>query len=97
MPHDAARLDETRSWLNKASKDLRAVAHDLQAAPPLLEDVDFHCHQAAEKVLKGFLVCGGNGDDGTFGTDRTQPEYKGSREVTEGRPHPRKHGDPRPL
>ena len=56
MPHDAARLDETRSWLNKASKDLRAAAHDLQAAPPLLEDVDFHCQQAAEKVLKGFLV-----------------------------------------
>ena len=66
MPHDAARLDETRSWLNKASKDLRAAAHDLQAAPPLLEDVDFHCQQAAEKVLKGFLVCGGNGEMGTM-------------------------------
>jgi HEPN domain-containing protein len=56
MPHDAARFDETQSWLDKASKDLRAAAHDLQAVPPLVEDVVFHCQQAVEKVLKGFLV-----------------------------------------
>ena len=56
MPHDPARISETGSWLSKASKDLRAAAHDMQATPPLLDDVAFHCQQAVEKALKGFLV-----------------------------------------
>jgi HEPN domain-containing protein len=56
MPDDQARLDETRSWLSKASQDLRAAAHDLQALPPLLEDALFHSQQAVEKALKGFLI-----------------------------------------
>ncbi|MDI7267198.1 MAG: HEPN domain-containing protein, partial [Myxococcota bacterium] len=30
--------------------------HDLKATPPLLADVVFHCRQAAEKSLKGFLA-----------------------------------------
>jgi len=29
---------------------------DLAAIPPLLEDALYHCQQAAEKALKGFLV-----------------------------------------
>jgi HEPN domain-containing protein len=56
MQPDRARIDETRSWLKKAAKDLRAAGHDLQAVPPLVDDVVFHCQQAAEKALKGFLV-----------------------------------------
>jgi HEPN domain-containing protein len=56
MQPDAARIDETRSWLQKAAKDLRAASHDLQAVPPLVDDVAFHCQQAVEKALKGFLV-----------------------------------------
>jgi HEPN domain-containing protein len=49
--------EEAAAWLRKATEDLRAAGHDLQAAPPLLEDVLFHSQQAVEKALKAFLVC----------------------------------------
>ena len=55
MPHDPILMAETRAWLIKAVTDLRAAELDLGASPPLLEDVVFHCQQAAEKALKGFL------------------------------------------
>jgi len=35
---------------------MRSAEHGLTGSPPLLEDVLFHCQQAAEKVLKGFLT-----------------------------------------
>jgi hypothetical protein len=56
MPLDPIRVAETRSWLAKATGDLRAADHDLTATPPLLEDAVFHVQQAAEKTLKGFLT-----------------------------------------
>lgn len=56
MPHDPARVAETREWLQKASLDLRGARIDLEAEPPLLEDVLFHCQQAVEKTLKAFLA-----------------------------------------
>lgn len=56
MPPDAALLADVRAWLTKAAADLRAGHHDLLAAPPLFEDVLFHCQQACEKALKGFLA-----------------------------------------
>jgi len=56
MPPDPARLADTRPWLIKVSADLRAAELDLSIVPPLLEDALFHCQQAAEKVLKAFLV-----------------------------------------
>jgi HEPN domain-containing protein len=55
MPHDPARVAETRSWLAKAANDLRAAAHELIAVPPLTDDTVFHAQQAAEKAMKGFL------------------------------------------
>jgi len=55
MPHDPVRLTETRGWLVKALKDLRAAEHEFRATPPLLEDIVFHCQQVVEKALKGFL------------------------------------------
>jgi len=57
MPLDPVLLTDTRAWFRKASIDLRSAAVDLAAAPPILEDVVFHCQQAAEKALKGFLTC----------------------------------------
>jgi HEPN domain-containing protein len=36
--------------------DLKAAEHGLTASPPLLADAVFHCQQAAEKTLKGFLM-----------------------------------------
>jgi HEPN domain-containing protein len=56
MPDESGRLAETQAWLAKASTDLRAAEHDLQAIPPLLEDSLFHSQQAAEKALKGLLT-----------------------------------------
>lgn len=56
MPHDPARVAETRGWLVRASSDGRAAEHELRATPPLLDDIVFHCQQVAEKSLKGFLT-----------------------------------------
>ena len=48
-------LAEGRAWFQKASADLRCADIDLAASPPLIEDALFHCQQAAEKSMKGFL------------------------------------------
>lgn len=45
-----------RGWLSKAADDLRGARIDLEANPPFVEDALFHCQQAAEKSLKGFLT-----------------------------------------
>mgnify|MGYP001563583143 CR=1 FL=1 len=56
MPPEAEgpRVAETRAWFAKSRFDLRCAEADLQAVPPLVEDVLFHCQQAAEKAMKGF-------------------------------------------
>ena len=57
MPHeDPLRIEETCAWFRKAGNDLRGARLDLDAEPPLIEDALFHCQQAVEKVLKGFLA-----------------------------------------
>ncbi len=50
------KLAEVRARLRKAANDLKAAEVDLAASPPLLEDALFHCQQAAEKAMKGFLT-----------------------------------------
>jgi hypothetical protein len=35
---------------------LRGADIDLAASPPIIEDMLFHCQQAAEKAMKGFLT-----------------------------------------
>ena len=42
------KLAEVRSWLKKAASDLRGADIDLAASPPFIEDMLFHCQQAAE-------------------------------------------------
>src|SRR3990167_4263613 len=56
MPHDPARVEDTRVWMTKARTDLHAGAHGLTAVPPITTDAVFHAQQAAEKALKGFLA-----------------------------------------
>ena len=53
---DEAKREHVRAWLQKARDDL-AAARKL-AAPPdsYLEIAVYHCQQAAEKAVKGFLV-----------------------------------------
>ena len=53
QPETAA---EARQWFQKAANDLRGADLDLAADPPLIEDALFHCQQAAEKAMKGFLT-----------------------------------------
>jgi HEPN domain-containing protein len=55
MPHDPARVSDTKSWLARAAYDLEA-AERLLKAPALFGAAVFHCQQAAEKALKGFLA-----------------------------------------
>ncbi|MFA4904273.1 MAG: HEPN domain-containing protein [Desulfobaccales bacterium] len=56
MPLDPVLVADTRAWLRKAETDVKAARHDFTASPPLLSDVVFHCQQAIEKILKGFLM-----------------------------------------
>lgn len=56
MPRDAVLITDTMGWLKKAASDLRAAQVGLNADPPLLEDVVFHCQQAVEKAFKAFLT-----------------------------------------
>ena len=56
MPYDPKRLSDTVAWLSKAKQDLRAAEFELTAKPPLTADIVFHCQQAAEKAMKGFLT-----------------------------------------
>jgi HEPN domain-containing protein len=55
MPLDPARIAEARPWFVKADHDLRAAGVLLAATPPLLGEAAYHCQQAAEKSLKGYL------------------------------------------
>lgn len=59
MAADPELVAETRAWFVKASTDLRAAEALMRISPPLYEQAVFHCQQAAEKALKGFLVWNG--------------------------------------
>lgn len=49
-------LQEVREWFDKVETDLRTARIVLSAEPPILGDAAFHCQQAIEKALKGFLA-----------------------------------------
>ena len=55
MPPESSRIAEARQWFTKAAHDLQAAELLLTADPPLLGEVAFHCQQAAEKAMKGYL------------------------------------------
>jgi len=48
--------EEVSQWLERAQEDLRSAEVDLSVDPPIVRDALFHCQQAAEKALKGFLT-----------------------------------------
>jgi HEPN domain-containing protein len=53
---DEAKRQLVQSWLIKAQHDL-AAARKLSAEPDsYLDTAIYHCQQAAEKAVKGFLV-----------------------------------------
>lgn len=59
MAADPELLAETRAWFVKPAGDLRAAETLTAISPPLLDEAVFHCQQAAEKALKGFLAWNG--------------------------------------
>lgn len=50
--------DRIRKWLIKASEDLRTIEHEFRLSEEeiITSTVCFHAQQAAEKLLKSFLV-----------------------------------------
>jgi len=49
-------FEHARLWVNKARSDLLNADNNLVAQQVPYDTVCFHCQQAAEKLLKGFLV-----------------------------------------
>jgi HEPN domain-containing protein len=54
MSPDQFRHEETRAWLDRACRDLRAAK--LLIAGEANAEALFHCQQAVEKALKAFLT-----------------------------------------
>jgi len=53
---DEAKRELVKAWMTKANNDLYS-AKKLAAEPePYLDTAIYHCQQAAEKILKAFLV-----------------------------------------
>jgi HEPN domain-containing protein len=53
---EQVRWDFVQQWLSKAERDLEAARVLLQSGMEDYENVGFHAQQAAEKVVKAFLV-----------------------------------------
>jgi HEPN domain-containing protein len=53
---DNAKFAETRQWLIKSQRDLKAAYVLLNNEESLLDAVVYHCQQAAEKALKAYLT-----------------------------------------
>lgn len=58
-PDGLLRWEEVEAWLAAAWLDRQAAAACLAADPPLATPAAFHCQQATEKLLKGFLIDAG--------------------------------------
>ena len=55
-PDPAEIWIEVLGWIKVATSDMRAARVCLSADPPLCDIAAYHCQQASEKLLKGFLV-----------------------------------------
>lgn len=53
---DDSKLKIVGSWLEKAGRDLDAARKLASPPDPQFDTAVFHCQQAAEKAIKGFLV-----------------------------------------
>lgn len=54
---DEAKRVAVQAWLLKAQRDLASAKRLADGDAPLLDTAIYHCQQAAEKAIKGFLVC----------------------------------------
>lgn len=48
--------DVAKGWFKKADNDLRNAEYVIKMNKPPTDTICFHCQQAAEKYLKGFLA-----------------------------------------
>ncbi len=48
--------EHARQWIEKARSDLLNADNNLASKEVPYDTVCFHCQQAAEKLLKGYLV-----------------------------------------
>ncbi|MCL4708402.1 HEPN domain-containing protein [bacterium] len=53
---DDPKIELVQSWLTKARNDLGSARRLASDPEPYLDIAIYHCQQAAEKALKGFLV-----------------------------------------
>jgi HEPN domain-containing protein len=53
---DDTKREWVRSWLAKAHSDLRSARALLALTEPATDTAVYHCQQAAEKALKGYLA-----------------------------------------
>ncbi len=60
-------LELAKQWLAKAQSDLLNADNNLNSENIPFDTVCFHCQQAAEKILKAYLV--GNGEEYLFTHD----------------------------
>ena len=51
-----AKAQLVQSWLTRAQHDLASARVLAASDPPLLDTALYHCQQAAEKAVKGYLV-----------------------------------------
>ncbi|MEW6405698.1 MAG: HEPN domain-containing protein [Chloroflexota bacterium] len=51
-----AKVRLVQSWLTKAQHDLASACVLAASDPPLLDTAVYHCQQAAEKAVKGYLT-----------------------------------------
>jgi HEPN domain-containing protein len=58
-PDPRAQWQAVERWLRVAKRDRQAVFACMAASPPLRDSAAFHCRQAIEKLLKGFLTLAG--------------------------------------
>ena len=69
-PDPRAQWQAVDDWLAVAQEDRRVAAMCVAADPPLRGVVAFHCQQAVEKLLKGFLTVAGNRGGKTHSIER---------------------------
>ena len=55
----SGQIETARQWLAKAKNDLLNADNNLRAEQIPFDTVCFHCQQAAEKLLKAYLVAKG--------------------------------------
>jgi len=97
---------EIQQWLKLAQQDISAARVLLASDPPLLESGGFHCQQAVEKAVKGYLLWRGvpfprvhtlgllfdlaEQQDASFRTVRDECEWLTRFAVQDRYPHGRK-------